>query len=117
MAKTTARAMGVNRYLAGPVRKTTETNTIQMVRVDTKVGVAISEAPTRTASFRGCDPMWRWIFSMVTVASSTRMPMARARPPRVMVFMVSPMALSTMMELRMDSGMEMAMIRVLRQLQ
>src|SRR5260221_541513 len=33
---------------------------------------------------------------MVTVASSTRMPTARARPPRVMVLMVSWMRLRTM---------------------
>ena len=66
-----------------------------------------------TASFRGCEPMWRWMFSMVTVASSTRMPMASARPPRVMVFIVSPSALSTMIELRMDRGIEMAIISVL----
>ena len=32
------------------------------------------------------------MFSMVTVASSTRMPTARARPPRVMMLMVSPSA-------------------------
>ena len=116
MAKTTARAMGVKRNFAGPVRKTTETKTMQMVSVETSVGVAISAAPMSTASCKGCLPMWRWMFSMVTVASSTRMPMASARPPRVMVFIVSPIALSTMMELRIESGMEMAMMSVLRQL-
>ena len=56
------------------------------------------------------------MFSMVTVASSTRMPTARARPPRVMMLMVSPRKLSTMTEVRIDSGIETAMIRVLRQL-
>ena len=58
----------------------------------------------------------RSIFSISTVASSTRMPTARARPPRVIRFMVSPSALRQHTETRMDSGMEMAMIRVLRQL-
>ena len=59
MAKTTASAMGVKRYFAGPVRKTTETKTMQIVRVDTSVGVAISEAPISTASLSDCEPMWR----------------------------------------------------------
>ena len=32
----------------------------------------------------------RWVFSMVTVESSTRMPTASASPPSVMVLSVSP---------------------------
>ncbi len=56
------------------------------------------------------------MFSMVTVASSTRMPTASARPPRVMMLMVSPRKLSVMTEVRIDSGIETAMISVLRQL-
>ena len=53
---------------------------------------------------------------MVTVASSTRMPTASARPPRVMRLMVSPSALRAMIEDKIDKGIEMAMMRVLRQL-
>ena len=56
------------------------------------------------------------MFSIATVASSTRMPTASASPPRVMMLMVSPSALSTMIEVRIDSGIETAMISVLRQL-
>ena len=56
------------------------------------------------------------MFSISTVASSTRMPTASARPPSVMMLMVSPSALSTMMEVRIESGIETAMMRVLRQL-
>ena len=56
------------------------------------------------------------MFSIVTVASSTRMPTASARPPSVMMLMVSPSALSTQMEARIESGMEIAIISVLRQL-
>ena len=51
-----------------------------------------------------------------TVASSTRMPTASASPPRVMMLMVSPSRLSAMTEVRIDSGIETAMISVLRQL-
>ena len=56
------------------------------------------------------------MFSISTVASSTRMPTASARPPSVMMLMVSCSALSTMIETRIESGIEMAMISVLRQL-
>jgi hypothetical protein len=56
------------------------------------------------------------MFSISTVASSTRIPTARASPPRVMILMVSPRALRTMIDVRIESGMETAMIRVLRQL-
>ena len=56
------------------------------------------------------------MFSMVTVASSTRMPTASASPPSVMMLMVSPSAARQMIEVRIDSGMEIAMISVLRQL-
>ncbi len=56
------------------------------------------------------------MFSIVTVASSTRMPTASARPPSVMMLMVCPRKLRTMIEVRIDSGIETAMISVLRQL-
>ena len=56
------------------------------------------------------------MFSMVTVASSTRMPTDSARPPRVMMLMVSPNAARQATEVKTDRGMEMVMIRVLRQL-
>ena len=56
------------------------------------------------------------MFSMVTVASSTRMPTASARPPRVMMLMVSPSADRQQIEARIDSGIEIVMISVLRQL-
>ena len=44
MAKTTARASGMNRKAAGPVRKTTGTKTIQMQIVDTNAGAKRSWA-------------------------------------------------------------------------
>ena len=40
IAKTTAIASGVKRYLAAPLMNTTGTNTMQMQRVDTKAGTA-----------------------------------------------------------------------------
>ena len=56
------------------------------------------------------------MFSIATVASSTRMPTASARPPSVMMLIVSPSALSAMIDDRIDSGIDTAMISVLRQL-
>ena len=45
MANTTANPSGVNRYFAGPSRKTTEVNTQLMASVETSVGTAIPAAP------------------------------------------------------------------------
>ena len=56
------------------------------------------------------------MFSIATVASSTRTPTASARPPSVMMLIVSPSAPSTMREARIDSGIEVEMMSVLRQL-
>src|SRR5215510_12982468 len=56
------------------------------------------------------------MFSISTGASSTRMPTASASPPRVMTLSVWPMAPMTMREQRIDSGIDSATIRVLRQL-
>ena len=56
------------------------------------------------------------MFSIVTVASSTRMPTASARPPSVMTLMVSPVAASSVTEVRIASGIEIVMMSVERQL-
>ena len=45
MAKTTAMPSGPKRYRAGPCRKKTETKTLQIARVETRVGRAISAEP------------------------------------------------------------------------
>ena len=90
MANTTANPSGVKRYFAGPCRNTTETNTQLIASVETSVGTAIPAAPCSVAEGSGMrsSVSSRWVFSMVTVKSSTRMPMAKARPPRVIVLMV-----------------------------
>ena len=61
-------------------------------------------------------PRLRWVFSISTVASSTKMPTASARPPSVITLMVSCSRLRMQMEVRIDSGIEMQTISVLRQL-
>ena len=49
MAKTTARPIGVNRNLAGPVRNTTEVKTQLIARVETSVGTAMFAEPWSVA--------------------------------------------------------------------
>ena len=92
---------------------------MQMERVETKAGVAICDALSRTTSsmsLSGSASRLRLMFSTSTVASSTRMPTAKASPPRVMMLMVCPIALSVIMEVRIARGIEVAMMMVLRQL-
>ena len=107
----------MNRYLAGPSRNTTEVNTQLMASVETSVGTAISAAPCSVASESGMrsSVSSRWVFSIVTVESSTNMPTASARPPSVMVFSVSPRKYSTMSEDRIASGIEIMTTSVERQ--
>ena len=117
MAKTTAIASGVNRYLAVPVSSSTGTNTMQIERVETNVGMAICDAPSRTARTSGFRmAMFRCVFSTSTVASSTRMPTASASPPSVITLIVCPSKLRMQSDARIESGIEMHTITVLRQL-
>ncbi len=90
---------------------------MQMASVDTNAGVAICWAPSRIAwTSRVPRPRFRWMFSISTVASSTRMPTASARPPRVITLSVCPMALRMASEVRIESGIEVMTTSVLRQL-
>src|SRR6266571_697587 len=89
---------------------------MQMQRVETKAGTAICIAPSRMARIIGfLIARLRWMFSISTVASSTRMPTASARPPNVMMFIVWPSAPRTMIEQKIDKGIEVATTSVERQ--
>ncbi len=91
MAKITASARGTKRNRATPLRKNIGRKTIQIQSVETSAGTEIWAAPSKMASSSSCpSSRKRSMFSMVTVASSTRMPTARASPPSVMMLMVSP---------------------------
>ena len=90
MAKTTASASGTNRYRGTPLRKNMGRKTMQMQSVDTSAGTEICAAPSKIACSSGMpSSICRSMFSMVTVASSTRIPTASAKPPSVMMLMVS----------------------------
>ena len=117
IANITASAIGTNRKRATPSRKNIGTKTMQMHSSETKAGVTIWRAPSRidVSTSLPCSRC-QLMFSIVTVASSTRMPTARARPPSVMMFSVWPKAASAMIEPSTDSGIDTAMITVERQL-
>ena len=88
-----------------------------MQRVETNAGAAICCAPSSTARTSGFFiAMLRCVFSISTVASSTRMPTASASPPSVITLMVCPVRLRTISETRIESGIEMQTMIVLRQL-
>src|SRR6202007_2847979 len=111
MANTTASPSGVKRNFAGPSRNTTDVNTQLIASVETMVGTAMLAGPYRVAAARLIpSPRSRWVFSIVTVESSTRMPTASAMPPRVIVLRVSPRKCRTTMDARIDRGIEIKKI-------
>ena len=113
----TATAMGTKRKRATPSRKNIGTKTMQMHSSETNAGVAICVAPSMMAVSTSLpSSKCRLMLSMVTVASSTRMPTASASPPRVMILRVSPSAARQMIAPRIDSGIDTATITVERQL-
>ena len=79
---------GMKRSLVWPSRNTVGTNTMMVVMVATKMGMATSRAASSTAWSRLFPGMsrWRLMFSSSTIESSTRRPTARASPPRVNTF-------------------------------
>ncbi len=117
IADMTASAIGTNRNRATPVRKNIGTNTMQMQSSETNAGVTICAAPSMIAVSTSLPcSRCQLMFSIVTVASSTRIPTASASPPSVMMLSVSPSAQSTAIEPSTESGIEIAMMTVERQL-
>jgi hypothetical protein len=69
------------------------TNTMQMHSSDTNAGVTICLAPSMIAECTSLPcSRCQLMFSMVTVASSTRIPTASARPPSVITLSVCPVS-------------------------
>ena len=90
---------------------------MQIESVETNAATAICCAPSRIA-WRSGFPIaaLRWMFSISTVASSTRMPTASASPPSVITLSVWPHSFSTMIETRIESGIDVTTMSVLRAL-
>jgi len=92
------------------------TKTMLMQMVDTKGRTAICWLRPGWPDEDPCPcPSWRQYFDLDRGVVDEDAE-ARARPPRVMMLMVSPSALRMRTEVRIESGMEMQMISVLRQL-
>ena len=89
-------------------------NTQLIASVETMVGTAMPAEPCSVAcgSVIPSSVSSRWVFSIVTVELSTRMPTASASPPSVMVLSVWPMKYRTTIDVRIDRGIEIMTIRV-----
>ena len=106
IAPPTASDSGTNRARTAPTMMNEGMNTERMHKSASRRGTAVSMFPWRTArDIDGVCSIWVWMFSISTVASSTRMPMARARPPRVMMLIVLPVKLRMTIDPRRASGM------------
>jgi hypothetical protein len=117
IANITDSAIGTNRKRATPSRKNIGTNTMQMHSSETNAGVTICCAPSRIAGSTSLPcSRCQLMFSIVTVASSTRMPTASASPPNVIMLSVWPVAHRPISAASTASGIEVAMITVERQL-
>ena len=92
MENPTASDKGTNIAFAAPCMKNEEMNTARMQTIASSRGMAVCALPSRTArAIEVVCPICVWMFSISTVASSTRMPIARASPPSVMMLIVCPL--------------------------
>src|ERR1700689_141821 len=103
IAKMMASASGRNRYPETPNNWNRGSQTMQMHNVETNVGITIWFAALMIAGLRSrprfkCESM----FSLITVASSTKMPTANAKPPMVMTLMVTQAHESATIEHRIE---------------
>ena len=90
---------------------------MQIASVATVSGWITSFEPSRMATVSGLPSVWlRWMFSIVTVALSTRRPIASARPPSVIRLMVWPVRNRPATPAAIDSGIDSDTITVFRQL-
>ena len=116
MAKPTASESGRNIALAAPTMKNDGTKTASTQSIAMSSGNATSRPESTTALPTGLPrATCVWIFSMTTVDISTRMPIANARPPSVMMLTVWRVIQSATTALISDSGMLMTTIKALRQ--
>ncbi len=82
------------------------TNTDRMHKRASRIGTAVARLPRSTAvAIIGVRRICTCMFSMVTVAMSTRMPIASAMPPSDMMLIVLPVTQSPTNDPRRESGM------------
>jgi hypothetical protein len=88
-----------------PGQKSSGTNTITVAVVAAMIGMVTSPTARRVAFMAGSPlVMWRWMFSTITIPSSTKRPSARIRAKSTIMFSVTPNALSSVKEMNMDMG-------------
>ena len=93
MAKPTASDSGTNSSRAAPSMKNDGRKTARTQSMASKRGTAVSWLLRRAArATEGALARCVWMFSTSTVDMSTRMPTARARPPRVIRLIVWPVS-------------------------
>ena len=116
IAKPTARASGTNRAFAAPSMKNAGMKTLRMQSIASRRGQPVSAVPS-SAARAGEAPRARcvWMFSTATVASSTRMPTARASPPSVIRWMDCPLTQSAKAAASSASGMFTTTMNAVRQ--
>src|ERR1035438_10721570 len=86
MEKPTASDNGTNSWRATPTMKNEGTNTARMQNMESKRAIAVRlHASTTDLARETPGAIWVWMFSISTVASSTRTPTASARPPSVLI--------------------------------
>ena len=106
MAKPTARVSGMNSDRSGSSMMNAGMNTDRMQSRASSRGTAVALLAFSTAvAIFGVSSICTWVFSMVTVASSTRMPMASAMPPSDMMLIVLPVTQSPNSDPVRASGM------------
>ena len=96
--------------------KNAEMNTARIETIASNRGMAVAAEPSSTARASGLPcSKWPWMFSIATVASSTRMPMASASPPRVIRLIVCPQSQRAIKAVIRASGMFSNTTKALRQ--
>ena len=89
MANPTPKVSGMNNDLKGSCMMNAGMNTDSMQSNARSRGTAVALLACKTAdAMFGVCPIWTCTFSIVTVASSTRMPIASAMPPSDMMLIV-----------------------------
>ena len=117
MAKPTASDSGTNSDRTGSAMRKAGMNTDRMHNSASSRGTAVMWLPFSTARLSdGVRPIWTWMFSISTVASSTRMPIASASPPSVMMLIVLPVSHRPHSEPKSAIGMLNTTTITLRQL-
>ena len=105
---------GTSRRPSMPERKNSGTKLTMIISVELNIGMRTSrDASNTTLLTSGLSPSGSRrrslrrlkTFSTSTIASSTSEPIAIAMPPRLMVFIVSPMAWSVSIVTTSDRGM------------